>query len=149
MLYFLKQAFWLFAFVLGMVGFFAGMFVAAPSFAVLFMLPGLEYMMTGVYHVPEESTKAAVMLAIGFLTAGAGVAFLGTSMNSMSLSLGRVVFSGVFAAAGSFFGWALYTYCPTMQGNGRTDGIVILSLLVGICTLASLSSFLPDGRRVR
>lgn len=149
MWYLVKQVLWFFAFVLGFVGFFAGMFLAVPAFAVLFMLPGLEYMTTGIYHASEESTKAAVLLAIGFMITGAGMALLGTSMNRMSLSLGRVVFAGVFVAAGSFFGWVLYSYYPIMQGNGRTDGIVILGLLVGACVLASVAPFLPDSRRVQ
>ena len=125
------------------------MFVAMPAFWMLFMLPGLEYMTTGVYHAPEESMKMGAMLAVGFLITSVGMALLGTSVNRMSLSLGRVTFAGTFVAAGSFFGWVLYTYYPTMQANGRTDGIVILSLLVGTCVLASISPFLPDGRRVR
>ncbi len=149
MSYFVRQVLWFLAFVIGMVGFFAGMFVAVPSFAVLLMLPGLDYMMTGAYHAPEESTKAAIMLAIGFLTAGVGIAFLGTSMNRMSLSLGRIVIAGVFIIAGSFFGWVLFTYYPTMHQDGHTDGIIILSILIVICVLASISPFLLNGRRVQ
>lgn len=149
MSHFVKQALWLLAFVLGMVGFFAGVFVAVPAFAMLFMLPGLEYMTTGVYHAPEESRRMAVMLAIGLLVTGTGVSMLSTSMNRMSLSLGRVVFAGVFVAAASFFGWVLYTYYPTMQANGRTDGIIILSFMVGACALAIISPFLPDGNQHR
>ena len=149
MWYFVKQALWFLAFVLGIAGFFAGVFMAMPAFGMLLMLPGLEYMTTGVYHAPEESMKMGAMLAIGLLVTSMGMAFLGTSMNRMSLSLGRVTFAGTFVAAASFFGWVLYTYYPTMQANGRMDGIAILALLVCTCVFASISPFLLDSRRVQ
>ena len=132
MKYVLRQILYLLGVVVGIIMFFGGAFLAFPGFALVVMLPGVNFLSTGHFTLPAEAVEMVSAMGVGVAFFAGGIMLMGFSVNKMGLLARQASFSAIFGLAAILFMWVAVTYAKTLEYG------LFMGVLVVICATAAL-----------